>query len=121
MIEMKVSQLNSYFDEQISSCHKRNESLIADERMDEANFAKVKANIYDIFRTILSVAVKNSKGDGDAVKFFFTSKIEQIPANWAASYDEAKQHNDAVKMQIESIKLETAREIREMFEKIWEE
>lgn len=121
MIEMKVSQLNSYFDEQISSCLKSNESLLADERKDEANFAKVKANIYAIFRTILSVAVKNSKGDDDAVKLFFTTRIEQIPANWLTSYDEAKQHNDAVKMQIESIKLETAREIREMFEKIWEE
>lgn len=120
MIEMKVAKLNSYFEEQISSCLKNNESLIADDRKDEADFTKVKANIYDIFRTILSVAVKNSKGDDEAVKLFFTTKIEQIPANWLASYDEAKWHNDAVKMQIESIKLETANEIREMFEKIWE-
>ena len=67
MIEQKASRLNDYFDAQISLCEQRGKKLLADDRTDEANFEKVKANIYDIFRTIFSVAVKAGRGDAEAV------------------------------------------------------
>lgn len=121
MIEQKISKLNRYFEEQIAMCSQRNKELIADDRTDEATFEKVKANVYDIFRTILSVAIKNSKGDSDAVKIFFVEKIEQIPSSWVDSCEKAKQHNDVVKMSVEQIKLDTISEIKEYFEKVWEE
>lgn len=79
MIEQKVSKLNSYFEEQIAMCDQRNKELLADDRTDEATFEKVKANVYDIFRTILSVAVKSSKGDPDAVRRFFVQKPSKFP------------------------------------------
>ncbi len=120
MIEKKVTQLNSYFDEKIRICGQRNKELLADERIDEATFEKVKANMYDIFRTILSVAVETCKGDPEAIRCFFMLRAEQIPSNWAAAYDKAKQHNDAVKMQIEQIKLDTIGEIKNQFIEIWE-
>ena len=119
MIEQKVSQLNSYFEERIAACGQRNKELLADDRTDEAMFEKVKANIYDIFRTVLSVAVKNC-GEEEAVKSFFIRRTEVIPSGWAESYEKAKQHNDAVKMQIEQIKLDTITEIKEEFMKVWE-
>ena len=121
MIEQKITKLNSYFDKQISLCGQCNKKMLAEERGDEADFEKVKANVYDIFRTIFSVAVKNSKGDFEAIKRFFILRIEQIPSNWVSAYNKARQHDDAVKMQIEQIKLDTAREIKETFEMIWEE
>lgn len=121
MIEQKVSKLNSYFDKQISLCKQCNKNLLADDCTDEAAFEKVKANVYDIFRTIFSVAVKTGKGDSEAVKRFFILKIEQIPSNWITAYNKAKQHSDTVKMQIEQIKLDTVGEIKEMFATIWEE
>lgn len=120
MIEQKVSKLNSYFEEQIAMCDRRNKELIADDRTDEATFEKVKANVYDIFRTILSVAVKTGKGDPDAVRRFFVLKTEQIPSSWVTAYEKAKQHNDAVKMRLEQIKLDAVGEIKENFAKIWE-
>ena len=120
MIEQKVSKLNSYFEEQIAMCGQRNKELLADDRTDEATFEKVKANVYDIFRTILSVAVKTSNGDPDAVRRFFVQKTEQIPSSWVTAYEKAKQHNDAVKMRLEQIKLDTIGEIKENFAKIWE-
>lgn len=121
MIEQKVSKINSYFDEKISLCEQCNKKLLADDRTDEAVFEKVKANIYDVFRTIFSVAVKSGKGDSEAVKRFFLLKTEQIPSNWAIAYNKAEQHGDGAKMQIEQTKLETAGEIKEIFEMIWEE
>lgn len=95
--------------------------MLADDRTDEANFEKVKANIYDIFRTIFSAGAKSCKDDSEAVKRFFMLKIQQIPTSWTEAYNKAKQHNDGVKMRIEQIKLDTAGEIRETFAEIWEE
>ena len=121
MIEQKISKLNSYFDKQISLCEQCSKKLLADDRKDEAVFEKVKANVYDIFRTIFSVAVKTDKGDSEAVRRFFILKIQQIPSNWATAYNQAKKHDDADKMQIEQIKLDTVSEIKEIFTAIWEE
>ena len=120
MIEQKVPKLNRYFEEQIAMCNRRSKKLLDDERTDEAAFEKVKANVYDIFRTVLSVAVKTSNGDPDAVRRFFVQKTGQIPSGWVNAYDKAEQHNDAVRMCLEQIKLDTIGEIRENFAKTWE-
>ena len=60
------------------------------------------------------------EGDPDAVRRFFVQKTEQIPSSWVTAYEKAKQHNDAVKMRLEQIKLDTIGEIKENFAKIWE-
>ena len=121
MMKQRVSKLNSYFEEQIALCEQRGKGLMADDRRDEATFEKVRANVYDIFRTILSVAVKTCKEDPEAVRQFFLRRIEQIPSNWTVSYQQAKQHGDTIKMQIEQIKLDTIDEIKKSFAQIWEE
>ena len=121
MIEQKISKLNGYFDKEISLCEQRSKNLLADDRADEVAHEKIKANVYGIFHTILSVAVKTGKGDPDAVRHFFFLKIQQIPSNWTTAYDQARQHDDTVKMQVEQIKLDTVGSIRETFTAIWEE
>ena len=120
MIDQKFSKLNSWFEEKIALCGKRNQELNGDGRTDEAIFEKIKANIYDVFRTVLSVAVKTGKEDADAVKTFFVQRVEQIPAGWAVALEKAREHNDTVRMQTEQIKLDTVQEIREKFSKMWE-
>ena len=79
MIENRVSKMNSYFDEQIAACVQQGKALAADDRADEAAFEKVRANVLDIFRTILSVAVKMGKGDPEKVKEFFILKRRRSP------------------------------------------
>lgn len=120
MTEQKLQKCDKYFDGQINVCGQRERNLSADGRKDEANFERIRANVYDIFRTILSVAVKTGQGDPEAVKRFFVSKTEQIPSGWVTSYEQAEKHGDAVKMEIEQIKLETVAEIRQVFVQIWE-
>ena len=115
-----VSKMNSYFDEQIALCAQREKALLSEGRMDEANFEKIRANIFDVFRTVLCAAMKAAKGDSQAAKRFFEEKMVQIPANWEAACEKAKLHNDAVRMYIEQIKLDAIREIRETFSKIVE-
>ena len=120
MIDQKVTELNCWFDEKIALCGRRNQELSGDHRTDEAVFEKVRANIYDVFRTVLSVAVKTGNGDADAVKGFFVQRAEQIPAGWAAALEKAKEHHDIARIQTEQIKLDTIFEIRKEFDRIWE-
>ena len=120
MIDQKISKLNSWFEEKIAQCSKHNQELNEDGRTDEAIFEKVKVNIYDVFRTVFSVAVKTGGGDADTVHAFFVKRAEQIPAGWAAALEKAREHDDTVRMQTEQVKLDTIQEIREEFAKVWE-
>lgn len=70
---------------------------------------------------MLSVAVKSCQGNPDAVRHFFLQKTEQIPSSRVLSYEKAKQHGDLAKLQIEQIRLDTVKEIKDNFAKIWEE
>lgn len=119
-MNQEVSQLDCYLQEQVASCARRKEKLLAEERPDEAVFEQVRGNIYDIFRSVLSVAAEKYRDDAQAGREFFRLKLEQIPSGWQASYEKAREHDDTVKMQLESIKLAAARDIRENFMRIWE-
>ncbi|MBD5149168.1 MAG: hypothetical protein HDT18_02040 [Oscillibacter sp.] len=114
-------KFEAYLDEQIAACKQRGKLLAEDDRMDEGNFEKIRANVYEIFKTILSVAERVCGKDDSARRGFFLQKAEQIPASWAASHEKAKQNGDVEKMHIESIKLDTIQEIKRMCMQIWEE
>lgn len=121
MTEQKSARLADYLEEQAASCVRRYEALLADERADEAVFEKVSANVYAIFRTVLSAAVKAGAGEPEAAKSFFASRLAQIPAAWATAYEKAKAHDDEAKMHLEQIKLDTVGEIKALFAELWEE
>ena len=120
MMEQKIEKLNAFFADRIAACEEKGRELNADDRGDEAVFEKVRANIYDVMRTWLSVAVRIHPGNADAVKDFFIQRADQIPAAWAAAYDKAKEHEDAARMQTEQVKLDVVREVRARFDEIWE-
>ena len=114
-------KFESYLDGQIAACKQRGKLLSEDGRMDEGNFEKVRANVYEIFKTILSVAERVCGGDDSAKRAFFLQKAEQIPAGWGASYEKANQNGDIEKAHIESIKLDTIQDIKDMCMRLWEE
>ena len=116
-----ISRMNAYFDEQIADCGRKEKVLISEGRADEANFEKVRANIFDVFRTVLCAAAKACKGDPGKTKQFFEEKMIQIPSNWEAAREKAALHNDTIGMHIEQIKLDAVREIRDTFSRIREE
>lgn len=116
----KQSQFQHFFEEQIALCAQRGGQLLADGREDEATFEKIKGNIYDIFRTILALAVKTCADDAEAVGEFFRLRIEQIPSSWELAYEKAKEHNDVSKMHLEQTKLDAVQQIKEEFARIWE-
>lgn len=48
-----------FFDERMEGCRERQRRLQGEDRGDEANFERIRENVYDIFKTVVSVAVKN--------------------------------------------------------------
>ena len=119
-MEEKLGAMDSWLEAQMADCMRRREALHADDRADESDFEKIKANIYGVFRTVLAAAVQQGGGDAEAIRQFFLRRAEQLPAAWNASYEKAKQHGDAGKMRIESLKLSAARKVRLKFIEIWE-
>ena len=128
----RVEKFLAYFDAQIAACRQREKELLEDHRLDERVFEKVRGNVYDIFRTVLTVAVKQaaqgkvveegpSSDVAEGIRSFFLKKAAQIPKSWQTSYDKAKEHGALEKMQMESIKLETIQEIKAELARIWEE
>lgn len=114
-------KFESCLDERIAACKRRSQLLAEDDRVDEGNFEKVRANVYEIFKAILSAAERVCGRDDSARRVFFLQKAGQIPASWRASYEKARQNGDAEKMHIERIKLDTIQEIKDMCAQIWEE
>ena len=94
--------------------------LAAQGRGDEAAFEKVRANVYDIFRTVLEAALRIGDGDDGAARRFFLMKAEQIPSSWKAARERAALHDDEERLTVEGLKLDTAREIRARFDELWE-
>ncbi len=115
----QANEFEAFLQERISCCTKKSQALFKDDRKDEAVFEKVRANVYDIFKTVFSVAAKNEK-DAQAAETFFLAKLEQIPSAWVQSLEQAQQHGDSQKAHIETIKLDAVREIREKFAQITE-
>ena len=48
----KQTKFELYLDEKIAACRQRCERFAADDRIDEGNFEKIRANVYEIFKTI---------------------------------------------------------------------
>lgn len=120
MNEAKRNEVTSYLEERSTQYKGRIQALYLDDRTDEAIFAKVQMNVYDIFTTIFSAALKTAgEDDGEVVRLFLT-KIQQIPQSWHTSLQKAQEHGDADKAHIEYIKLEIVAEIKTAFERIWE-
>lgn len=56
MTGKKTAEMDRWLEEKIRRCGRRSQTLRADDRADEAAFEKIRANVYDSFRTVLSVA-----------------------------------------------------------------
>ncbi|MBR2718846.1 MAG: hypothetical protein IKB78_06105 [Clostridia bacterium] len=90
-------------DERTAACQQRRKELAADQRIDEARFEQIRANVYGVFRAVYAALQNNPAALG--------KKLREIPAAWEESLQLAQQHGDAEKAYIEQLKLDTAAEI----------
>lgn len=104
-----ITQLQAWLETRRAGCQAAEQALAHDARADEAVFAKIQGNVFDIFSTVLQVA-RRTRGDG--ALDFFRSRLEEIPANWRTALEMAEANNDPERAHTERLKLEAAAEIR---------
>ena len=91
-------------------------SLLVDGRKDDANFAKVRTNIYDVCRTV-SQALVNRPGAGIGA---IRSQLERFRTEWSAALEKAKQHDNINGIAVEETKLAALEDIIAHFQEATE-
>ena len=76
-------------------------SLLADGRTDDANFTKVRTNIYDVCRTVSQVLINRPGAGTDAIR----AQLERFRTEWTAALEKAKQHDNINRIAVEETKL----------------
>ena len=91
-------------------------SLLVDGRKDDANFAKVRTNIYDVCRTV-SQALVNRPGAGIGA---IRSQLERFRTEWSAALEKAKQQDNINGIAVEETKLAALEDIIAHFREVAE-
>ncbi|MBQ7872178.1 MAG: hypothetical protein IJ357_08555 [Oscillospiraceae bacterium] len=110
-----ITQLQTWLDSRKADCQAAEQALAADAREDEAVFAKIQGNVFDIFSTVLQVAGRTQGNEAAALQFF-RKKLEEIPANWRTALERAEANNDPERAHTERLKLEAVSRIRAAME-----
>lgn len=108
-----------YFDQSIQQLQDEQKNLITEHRKDEAIFAKIQENVFNIFKSVLQAGIKSSENNKDAL-LFLEKRMSSIVGTWETALSAAKEHNNYQEIHIESLKLETAAQIRQNISKLQE-
>ena len=103
-----MEQIMAYLDEQIVRLQEESCKLAADQRSDEGDMAKIRANIYGIGKTIIQVQGRE-KGKGI---------LNGLRDTWSKNLETAREHSDVKQIVIEEIKLEILTEILSKLEEV---
>lgn len=109
---MKKEEFFTFLDKKKEETMEESRRLEKEERKDESNTLKAKANIYDIFKTVWN-AVEGMTQSEEELERLFVTKIQAISTPWEKSLEAAKKHDDVEKIVIEEAKLSAVREIKE--------
>lgn len=105
-------------------CVTREQSLIKDQRKDEANICRIESNIYDIYATLYQSAIRETEkknGNDDIMRDMFLASANRVPESWKKSLELAKEYNDTTKVLIEETKLKAVEKIMKEYKKQMEE
>ena len=96
-----MKEFISYLDNRIEEGRAEIAVLTADGRTDDANFAKIRTNIYDVCRTASRTLADRPGAGIDAI----AAQLERFRATWGAALEKAKQHDDISGIAVEETKL----------------
>lgn len=113
----KINEFYAFLDERKAKVLEEVKTLAAEDRTDESNILKAKANIYDICRAVFGVAAKGASED--SLKAEFLTKFGNITGQWTAALEKAKEHDDTHKILIEEAKFSAVSEIKEKIEELF--
>ena len=96
-----------YLTKQIEAGKKDIDRLETDGRKDDADFVKVRTNIYDVCRTVTNALMERPGAGAEAVK----TQLERFRTGWGAALDKAREHGEARNIVIEETKLEALNDV----------
>lgn len=114
----KKERFIGYLDERTSAVQADIVRLIEDDRRDEADFEKIRGNIFQIIKTIVQASGRISENEEEQIQFV-DSRLTAFAEDWKEAMAKAAKHNDEKRILQEQVKLEAIDEIRSNFERIW--
>ena len=91
-------------------------ALDAEGRRDDANFAKIRTNIYDVCRTVSQALLKRPGAGADAVR----AQLERFRTGWGAALEKARVHGDVAAVAVEETKLAALADVISHFPEVRE-
>ena len=107
-----------YLDERTSAVNDRIVRLVEDNRRDEGDFEKIRANIFQIIKSMVQASERVSGDEEEQVRFV-DSRLTMFEETWKGFQAKAEEHKDERRILQEQIKLEALGEIRDTFERLW--
>ena len=89
-------------------------ALEAEGRKDDANFARIRTNIYDVCRTV-SQALTNRPGAGPAA---VRAQLERFRTGWGVALEKAQAHGDIGAAAVEETKLAVLADVTAHFPEV---
>ena len=109
-----MKEFISYLDSRIEEGRAEIAALTADGRTDDANFAKIRTNIYDVCRTVSRTLADRPGAGIDAI----AAQMERFRATWGAALEKAKQHDDISGIAVEETKLAALEDVIAHFREV---
>ena len=109
-----MKEFITYLDGKIEESKAETAALLADGRRDDANFVKVRTNIYDVCRTV-SLALVNRPGAGTGA---VRAQLERFRTEWGAALEKARQHDNISGIAVEETKLAALEDVITHFQEV---
>ena len=109
----------SFLDKRTADIQKTVVQLNEDHRSDEANFEKIRANIFQIIKTVFLSYRKTPRSEQE-LRALTDAKLAMFEETWKTFLSKAQEHNDEKRVLQEEVKLEAMKEIRQKFDELWE-
>lgn len=101
----------AYLDERFAALTREADALASSDRKDESNLTKIRANIYDVCRTVCRVHLRRPDGIERC-----RNQFRVFETQWGGALDKAAAHGDVEKEFVERLKLEALADVKAKFE-----
>jgi len=102
-----MKEFIEYLTAQIEAGRKDIAELEKDSRQDDADFAKVRTNIYDVCKTVTNALMNRPDAGKEAVK----AQLERFRKEWTAAFDKAREYGDTRNTVVGETKLKALEDV----------
>ncbi|MBO6014473.1 MAG: hypothetical protein J6P48_03290 [Oscillospiraceae bacterium] len=97
-----MKEFIDYLSQRIEACKEEIAGLEKSGRQDDADFAKVRLNIYTICRTVTDALQDRPGAGAGAVK----AQLERFRTEWSAALDRAREHDETRNSVVGEVRME---------------